>query len=166
MLSQKSRFCSHLCYKREINDEKCLWHSSTCLQIMYKILLPWTRQKPASCKQLLRREASMASHQHLAQQDPRRFSQYHFPWAYSQYNLCLALPSSSQVCRSSWAACTEALSRQWMLHLEASLKGSSAGHSIKLIESPSDNFREKLKKYLSAVWKHKKEKIIEHPHLH
>jgi len=47
MLSQNSRFCSHFLLGGEINDKRggCLWHSSTCLQILYKILFPWTRQK-------------------------------------------------------------------------------------------------------------------------
>lgn len=84
-LSQNSRFCSNFLLEREINDNRggCLWHSSTCLQILYKNLLPRTRQKPASWRQLLRRGPGMASHQRSAQQDPMRFSKHHLPHPYS-----------------------------------------------------------------------------------
>lgn len=147
-LSQNPRFCSHFLLEREINDKRggCLWHSSTRLQIPYKILLPWARQKPASWRQFLRRGSDVASHQCSAQQDSRRFSQHHLPCAYSCHNLHLASPPPSRVHSSSGAACVKALSRQRALHHEVSLKAPAAGRSIELTESISENFREKLNK--------------------
>ena len=108
-------------------------------------LVSLNKAETASWRQLLRRGCSMASRQRFAQQDPRRFSQHHLPHGYSYRNLCLVFPPPSRVRRHSWAACTEAPSRQRALHLEVSLEAPAAGHSIELTVSTSDNFRDKLK---------------------